>query len=112
VLGLGEQVSSTAPQVNVDWEESNTTDLTGDGGPNAVEVTATHDGGSTVDDENIEVISSGATTGTVSGGATEIDAGTLLGGVDGASPGDTIRVRWTSDDGGTSATLSEYTVQG
>ena len=102
VLGLGEQVSSTAPQVTVDWSQN-------EPGTGSFEVNATHNGGATVEAENI--VASGDGSGTVDpGGNTEISSGERLVYWNGLSSGNEVSVVWESDDGGTTATLSDYTV--
>jgi flagellin-like protein len=103
VLGLGEQVSSTAPQVTVDWEEGSSPQLT-----------ATHDGGGTVDSARLSA--SGPTN--VDGGAidsasnTELTAGDTIASWSTANSDDEYTITWTAEGGGTSATLSSYTYQG
>jgi flagellin-like protein len=105
VLGLGEQVSSTAPQVNVDWNES-------DQGSSNFNVGATHNGGQTIDGDNVNVTaSSGGIQGEVPRDS-EVSSGTLIGVATSLSEGDEVRVIWESDNGQTTATLSDYTVQG
>jgi flagellin-like protein len=109
VLGLGEQVSSTSPQVNIDWNESSGNPT----GGNGLIAGATHNGGGTVDGANIDLTTDG--TGTIAGeppDASELSAGDLLGTVRDPTPGDQVRVIWSSDNGETTATLSDYEVQG
>jgi flagellin-like protein len=102
VLGLGEQVSSTAPQVTVDWDQTDS-----DGTADTYNVTATHNGGATV--ENSSLQANGGTNGTV-GTNTEISSGETLATWTNTAADETIRVVWESDGGSTTATLSEYTV--
>jgi flagellin-like protein len=106
VLGLGEQVSSTAPQVTVEWNES--------GSGTNFDVGATHNGGSTVEGANIDLVSSNSSAVIQSqpADASEMGAGDLIGVAIDQQSGETIRVKWTSDGGDTTATLSEYTVEG
>ncbi len=99
VLGLGEQVSQTSPQVNVDWNQSN---------PSDYNVGATHDGGETVTGGNVNL-----TADTVQSQVSkdsDVSAGTLIGVATGLSDGDEVQLTWEADDGGTTATLSSYTV--
>ena len=104
VLGLGEQVSQTAPQANVDWNQS------GSSGSNYV-VGATHDGGETLTGGNVNLSANGV--GTINGKVapdSDVSAGTLIGVATGLSDENEVQLIWESDDGGTTATLSSYTV--
>ncbi|MEF8907445.1 MAG: type IV pilin N-terminal domain-containing protein [Haloarculaceae archaeon] len=103
VLGLGEQVSQTSPQINVDWNES---------GSGPVTVGATHDGGQTVDGDNINITADSGSAKYEVPQDSEVSAGTLIGVYQSVNVGDEARVIWESDDGGTTATLSRYTVEG
>jgi flagellin-like protein len=101
VLGLGEQVSQTSPQVNVDWNQSNPS---GSG----YHVGATHDGGETVTGGNVNL-----TADTVQSQVSkdsDVSAGTLIGVATDLNDEDEVRLTWEADDGGTTATLSSYTV--
>ena len=106
VLGLGEQVSSNAPQVTVDWDESpsSTNDLA-----------AVHDGGSTVNSDRLSASTSGSATlqsGLIDTSDTEITAGETIAEWDTASSDEEFTITWTAEGGDTSATLSEYTYGG
>ena len=116
VLGLGQNVQSTAPQASFSFDQAN--------GP---EVTITHDGGDTISENNLKVTVNGnpAYDGTnkVWDGGNDVTAGSSVtvtkydsdgGGSSDSdlSTGQTIRVIWTSDSGETSQTLGEYTVAG
>ncbi|WP_159900761.1 type IV pilin [Salinirussus salinus] len=110
VLGLGEQVSQTSPQINVDWNQS--TDNLGNT-PSTYSVGATHDGGATVNGGNINISASDATNINPKVGAeSEVQSGELFAVANGLADGDNVRLIWESDDGGTTATLSDYTVDG
>jgi flagellin-like protein len=104
VLGLGDQVSNTAPQASFsfDYNDANT------------ELTITHDGGDQLAESNINVVGAssgetGNTDWTGSGGTTEeFGAGSSIT-VSGVQPGDTVRVVWSSSNGGDTATLGKWT---
>ena len=113
VLGLGGQVQNNAPSAQFTFNE--------DGG----DLTITHDGGQTVDVDNMNVsgdgdIDAAAETdaecqqddwgaetwsgdGELSAGDSCTIPGTEL------SSGEEVRITWESDEGGTSATLADYT---
>jgi flagellin-like protein len=105
VLGLGDQVQQTSPNAQWDWSGS------------ADDVDLTQEGGDTVSVDRIEV------TGTAGGpycdatsdwdglnSESEITAGAtcadLTGGTD--ESGNTLRLIWTAEGGGSSSTLSTY----
>jgi len=100
VLGLGEQVSSTAPQVTVDWQNTSNS--------NSINYDAVHNGGATLDPARLSVNDAGG-TGSIPT-SSEISAGGTIGNWTGLANGDTLRITWTAEGGGTSATLSEQTV--
>jgi flagellin-like protein len=98
VLGLGEQVSDTAPQASFSFETS--------GG----DVTITHAGGATLDIGNIDVTDSEGSDPGISGwgsGDSEISAGDSVTFTPAGTSG-TLRVIWENDAGTDSATLREY----
>lgn len=119
VLGLGDQVSNTAPQATFtfDYNEDNqvtdfTSEQTTPGNFDAT-VNITHAGGATFNAQNL-YISSDVLGGTVSyaqaaeayGSGSEIKAGdTISVAID---SDDTIRVTWESDTGQNSAMLREF----
>lgn len=97
VLGLGESVSSSAPQATFDFEYDET----------AGEVRITHAGGATLDRSQVSI--QGYSGSVVSGwGSSEITAGTTA--TVGVSGGDEIRITWQNDAGTESATLQTYEV--
>jgi flagellin-like protein len=118
VLGLGDQVSDTAPQASwsFEFEEGGSfSDYFGnDQGDGDGLLTATHSGGATLEAGDLAI--RGATVGdedftntqgTVTYGATsEISAGDDVQIV--ADSGDTVRITWTSSTGEDSATLAEW----
>ena len=113
VLGLGNQVQSTAPQASFSFDQSDS----------PTEVTVSHDGGDTISHGNIKVTVNGKTAlakggdgdgfwdtgGKVNAGDSQTidDYGN---GGNSLTNGQTIKVIWTSDSGENSQVLSEYTV--
>ncbi|MFC7175839.1 type IV pilin N-terminal domain-containing protein [Halosegnis marinus] len=140
VLGLGDQVQSSAPNANFQFQYEDT-NLNGTA---TIETTVTHNGGQDVDSSAVEVQIGGETayatqvasneiqttdgfTGTLSTGSTAsfnatnagspaanakvVDsAGTFTNGFTAISGGDTVRVIWTSPNGGSSNTIGSSTV--
>ena len=113
VLGLGEQVSQTAPQASFsfDYNEGDTTD---DFSTSAQDgsLTITHSGGATIKAQRLYVTGSAAFTGakpwTDAGysSGSEISAGDDL--VIQVASSDTVRVTWQSETGQDSATLNKW----
>jgi flagellin-like protein len=125
VLGLGDQVQSTAPQASFNFDYDNA---------GADVLTVTHDGGDRIGENNMNVTLSGATDGDGAAdgtyaldalGATnggDISAGTSVtlneGNLGGATDltvttdldlsGSTVRVTWTNSGGDNSATLGTW----
>jgi flagellin-like protein len=100
VLGLGDQVSESAPQASFsfDFNMSGSTD----------NVTVTHEGGETLESSNIDVNNSdNSLTATTPFGDT-ISAGDSAV-YDGVSSGETIRVIWTNPAGGSTNTIARAT---
>ena len=119
VLGLGDQVQETSPNAQWDWDYSSS----------EANLTVSHQSGDSIDSDRLEI--------TVSGGFEEDNAGdglrhsdTVLlfdgdlsagssgtinhtdgnGGSATDIEGQTVRVIWTSEDGGSSSTLTSYDV--
>ncbi|WP_049936489.1 type IV pilin [Haloplanus natans] len=114
VLGLGDQVSESAPQASFSFDFSsggtNADVFDGEPGDN---VTITHEGGETLEASNIGVegsISSGGVTGGVANGnwPTTIEAGSSSE-WEGVDAGETIRVIWTNPAGGATNTIAKAT---
>jgi flagellin-like protein len=103
VLGLGNQVSESAPQAQF------TFDQTGEAGTSGALVNITHDGGDAIDsaDLTVKIAGSDATmnaafSGSVSAGSqASVD-------VSGDSPGDELRVVWGSSSSDETATIGAY----
>ena len=118
VLGLGGQVQDTAPNAQFTFSQEDTD------GDSVDDLKMTHDGGQNVMTSNIKVVNDNEdyTTGspTICQDAdtpsapddwtsTELSAGdNCIAPDDRISSGDTVRIVWESDDGGTSTTLATY----
>ena len=115
VLGLGDNLSNTAPQASFSFDyEQDTTD----------ELTVTHDGGAQIESSSLDIASSGVErggtaaswTGTLFDGSSEVSAGTSDTLVEGDFDqsgnldlsGATIRVIYEGESGGSTATLSVW----
>ncbi|ELZ96760.1 hypothetical protein C440_03263 [Haloferax mucosum ATCC BAA-1512] len=108
VLGLGDQVSETAPQASFAFDYDGS------------ELTITHESGEQIDGGLVTV------TGDVNVsdpnnkwsdlGASQISAGESViiqsSGDDAFTEGETVRVVWTSESGSTSSTLQKWTYSG
>lgn len=117
VLGLGEQVQSTTPQVSFtfDYDEGATTGtlcgLSDNDGTDEGDLSITHDGGDQIDEPRVSISDTeGGSSGwnaCASNDVPEINAG------DTADPevdsDDKIRVIWTAAGGGTSGTIGQWT---
>ncbi|WP_042662452.1 type IV pilin [Haloferax sp. ATB1] len=107
VLGLGDQVSETAPQASFSFDYNSTS---GD-------LVITHDSGESITSANVEIVDpSGSATDwddAANNGDGKITAGesdTIT--LSSPSSGDTVRVVWTSESGSTSSTLQKWTYNG
>lgn len=131
VLGLGDQVQETSPNAQWSWEQ---TDVSGDAniGTGTYQAEVRHDGGQNVDPSSLslQVESDNSVTTydpTVSGNWDGLDSdGDIVAGssfktveknpdnddttADGVAldSGDTVRILWQSNEGGTSSTLTEF----
>jgi flagellin-like protein len=111
VLGLGDQVQSSAPNANFQFEYTNVDSDSDD------EVVVTHNGGQDVEPDNVEVQGASALgTGSSAGDSTDgwtsdpISTGTQWDGDISAASGETIRVVWNSPNGDSSNTIGSSTV--
>ena len=116
VLGLGDQVQQTSPNAQWDWEQSSS----------APELQVTHEGGDSIEAARMEVTGTYAND---AGGAdgdskacssddtNEWDSSTITAGTScdvtggtsvSISSGETHRLIWTAEGGGSSSTLSTY----
>jgi flagellin-like protein len=97
VLGLGDQVSENAPQASLNFDYNT----------NASTVTVTHEGGATLEGDNLELVNeSGSVNSSASG---EYQAGDQIFAGDSYSPGETLRVVWTNPSGGSTNTIARST---
>jgi flagellin-like protein len=110
VLGLGDQVSESAPQASFsfDFEANNGDGFNGGTGATGDYVNVTHEGGETLESNNINVTGdnsgltdSSAFSGTISAGDTGVYTG--------VNSGETIRVIWTNPAGGATNTIARAT---
>jgi len=105
VLGLGDQVSNTAPQASFSFDYDST-------GPS---LDITHDGGDTIQGNELYVRGGGNDLEWQSGlgGSTEVRAGNSVtlgsGGSGSVSASDTIRVVYEAEEGDNSATIARWT---
>jgi flagellin-like protein len=105
VLGLGDQVQETSPNAQWDWDGDSTTD-----------VVLTHESGDTVDPARLEVSGTGNTECSGPGpwdginSNSQVTAGASCT-ITSHSSGDTLRLVWTSEGGGSSSTLTTYDVE-
>ena len=116
VLGLGDQVSQTAPQASFAFEYDG--DATGQDSfgtsPGDGILTITHAGGATLEAGNLEVVGApnpsgggwDTTTDPKYGAGSKVKAGDSI--KVSVDSDDTIRVTWTDDAGRTSATLRSW----
>jgi FlaG/FlaF family flagellin (archaellin) len=112
VLGLGDQVQSSAPNANFQFEYNTT----------AEEFTVTHNGGQDVDSENIEISVESASdnaawsdgsgsSGTLStGSSSTFDYSSSGDFTSAGSSGDTVLVIWQSPSGDSSNTIGSSTI--
>ncbi|SEA08761.1 flagellin N-terminal-like domain-containing protein [Haloplanus vescus] len=114
VLGLGDQVSESAPQASFsfDFSSSGGNGFNGEAGDN---VTVTHEGGETLESSTINVEGSNSSVGV--GGDSGLQGGswptTISSGdstdYEGVNAGETIRVIWTNPAGGSTNTIARAT---
>ncbi|MCL9812576.1 type IV pilin [Natranaeroarchaeum aerophilus] len=137
VIGIGDD-QSTVPQASWDFDQTTEEIEFVSTESDAKTVTITHSTGTTIDESNLEITAEGETawdsdgsgpaadtvglwdgTGSVSAGQsvrvvgyddTKSDSETFDGDSELLTSGDTIRIVWTSDDGGDSSVLSDYEV--
>jgi len=117
VLGLGDQISNTAPQASFsfDYEEGasapadSNLQLDADTNPAVGNLTIRHSSGQTIEDSNIRIVANPG--GNVDGADTTFDTQISAGSsttvyVDSDAE---VNVVWQSSDGGDSATLGQWT---
>jgi flagellin-like protein len=110
VLGLGDQVSESAPQAQF------TFDQTGDAGTSGAELQVTHDGGDAIAKENVQIFIGGSAvdpTDLTDFTDAEVTAGdsatvTIGSGATGSySSGDSVRIIWDSANSDKTATIGQ-----
>jgi flagellin-like protein len=114
VLGLGDQVSESAPQAqfSFDFETDSGTDI----------INITHDGGDSIQADQLEVAVNGTTAWSEDGSGSwdnstawsdDVSAGDNLdlSTSDGASDGDIVRVIWSSSNSDKTATIGQAEFQ-
>jgi len=114
VLGLGDQVSQTAPQASFAFEYDG--DATGQDSfgtsPGDGILTITHAGGATLEAGNLAMSGSSVSNGNWATDTSEYGASSKVSAGDSikvsVDSDDTIRVTWTDDAGRTSATLRSW----
>jgi len=110
VLGLGDQISSTAPQASFSFEYEQ------GASPGSGDLTVTHNGGATI--EAGELFVRGATGASGSWSSSSVSSSTYAPTSDinagdsvtvGVDSGDTVRITYEPSGGGDSATLGKWT---
>ena len=96
VLGLGEQVSDSAPNASFSFDYDS----------NGPDVTVTHSGGPNIDESQLSIVSDGTPGGWPDSEVSAGDSNT----VSGVTPGETISVVWENEEGTESSTLQRYNV--
>ncbi|SEL48967.1 type IV pilin [Haloferax larsenii] len=104
VLGLGDQVQETAPQASFAFDYDGS------------DLVITHESGEAINNQSVTIVDPSGTTAwndSINNGDGKITAGesntlTSLN----ANDGDTVRIVWTSESGGTSSTLQKWTYNG
>jgi flagellin-like protein len=108
VLGLGDQVSNSAPQASFDFEFSDTGN-NGYGGSGDDYVNITHTGGDTIEASALSVSGDGANSlSEDTGWSGAIQAGNESK-YTGVNSQETIRVIWTNPSGGSTNTIASQT---
>jgi len=106
VLNLGDQAQQQTPTVSFDFGY----DASNDG-----KVTITHSSGDTVEKASIDITASGTSIDdgdSTDWSGSEISAGDTYEAVPNSpfEEGDTVRITWTAESGGSSSTLAEFEV--
>jgi flagellin-like protein len=123
VLGLGDQVQSSAPNANFQFEYNDgSTSGFGDGASsnNDDTVTITHNGGQDIQEGNVQVQIGNTDESSLSGDTTDWGSSTISTGVEWnynedssgteLASGNAVRVIWTSPNGDSSNTIGESQV--
>jgi len=120
VLGIGDNLSNTAPQASFDFEFDAGGDGTFSEANGDDSITITHDGGDSIDAARLKVSIAGSDASTLTWDSSSAFSGTVQAGStasyaedstnDNLTPNDDIRVVWTSEDGSQTATLGRNSV--
>ena len=106
VLGLGQNIQTSAPTASITFDQS--------GAGNTADVTISHDGGDPLAKSSIDITNGENNDVTnwaeVSNPDEEITGGESIT-IDDVGTGTTIKVVWTAEGGKTSSVLAEYTVE-
>jgi len=108
VLGLGDQVDENAPQASFSFEFA---DNGGFDGGTGDYVNITHDGGETLDNSTLEVQGDGSTDLSYVSDSTwddAVDSGDQIV-YENVDSGETVRIVWTSPNGGSTNTIARST---
>ena len=103
VLGLGDQVGTTAPNAQFSFDQD------GEAGTTGATITVTHNGGDKVPADEIKVLVAGADAGTQF--QSDVSAGSAIDVDVTGETGEEVRIVWESSDGGDSSTLGTYEIQ-
>jgi flagellin-like protein len=109
VLGLGDQVSNSAPQASFQFEfEDSGNGFNGDTGATGDFVNITHTGGDTIDaaDLNVNGDDGGLTAESAFSGTIQAGNSSSYTGVNSQ---ETVRIVWTNPSGGSTNTIAEQT---
>ncbi|KAB1193540.1 type IV pilin [Haloferax sp. MBLA0076] len=107
VLGLGDQVSETAPQASFSFDY--------DSGTTGNNFTITHESGEAIPASQLNITGDNISSASFTAGAdNKVSAGeSAVISPDAAfADGDTVRIVWTSESGSTSSTLQKWTYNG
>lgn len=106
VLGLGDQVSESAPQAQFTFDQS------GDAGTSGASLSITHDGGDTIESANLVVNVAGSSATLATAFPTEVSAGSTgelnIDDTTAYTSGDEVRIVWNSPNSDKSATIGQY----
>ena len=115
VLGLGDSIGDNAPSASYSWDQQPT-----ETNPELYNVTVTHQSGQNIDYQSISVGGTYTSDGSIgaddwgdpvsSGDSMDVNTVVDFGEETGYASGDEVRIIWTASGGGSSSTLTTYTV--
>jgi len=116
VLGLGDSIGETTPSASYDWDQDGTDSVTlthvSGQSIDAARVSGTVDGDTiTFDGDSLGVEWAGTDSQITSGDSVDWAGGSWTEDPDDFTGGEQLRVIWTASGGGSSSTLTSYTVQ-